>query len=53
MLVVNPTSVVSPIKFSDLLIINSVCVSPVSGILNVELSPLQALELLNVSYEID
>ena len=36
---VNPTSVVSPIRFSDLLIINSVCVSPVSGILNVALSP--------------
>ena len=39
MLVVKPTSVVSPIKFSDLLIINSVWVSPVSGILNVALSP--------------
>ena len=38
-LVVKPTSVVSPIKFSDLLIINSVWVSPVSGILNVALSP--------------
>ena len=38
-LVVNPTSVVNPIKLSDLLIINSVWVSPVSGILNVALSP--------------
>ena len=38
-LVVSPIWVVKPIKLSDLLITNNVCVSPVSGILNVALSP--------------
>ena len=37
--VVKPTCVVKPIKFFDLFITNKFCVSPVSGILNVALSP--------------